>query len=113
MAKFDGTFKPEVEERMHIKPLAPMPKNFQARLTEDQLNEFTERDRPLLLAMSKLEQQNEFMWAEMQLAVHGFRQFEHSFIETTDTAKRWVKWGFCTIVGAVAAAAAMWMFHVI
>jgi len=73
---------------MEIKPLELPPKDLEGVLTQTQLEEFPERDRPVLLAVSKLEQLMRWHIGQMSDAINQARRAEASLIRKANFAKR-------------------------
>lgn len=80
-------FPANIEEQMCIKPMEDPPKNLEGVLTQHQLEEFPERDRPVLMAISKIEQLIRWHISQTSEAVNQARRSEAGLIQKTTRAR--------------------------
>jgi len=103
-------FLPEIESQMFIKPVEAVPQNIEGVLTQSQLEEFDERDRPVLLAISKLEYIIRWQNAQFVIFVGQSRQSEAALIKKTNAGKRACLWLGGVVIAAIIVAVVNRMF---
>jgi hypothetical protein len=98
---------PDVERRMFIRRVEPLPDKIIGHLTAEELDEFETGDRPVLLAVSRIEQRMELQWQRNCEFMEQARQAEAYWISKWDKAKSTLLWitgtVFVAVVGALAA----------
>jgi len=77
------------------------PENVEGVLTQSQLEEFPDRDRPVLLAVSKLEQLMRWHISQVAQAINQARRSEAELIQKAQTVKRICLWTVTTVIGAL------------
>lgn len=82
----------EIEDRMFIKRPTPMPDTIEGHLTARELEEYPEEDRPMLLAVSKLQQMIMLHWTRQVIFMEQARQSEAFYLKRTDKILGYVRW---------------------
>lgn len=104
----------DVEQRMFIKPVEPMPNEVVGRLSREEIEEFSNEDlRKVMFAISKIVQVQSLQWQRFETFVWQSRQSEAKRIQSEDRRDKRYGWVVKTIVVALLSAIAMRIFKVL
>jgi hypothetical protein len=111
----DTEFDPNIERHMQIKQMPDMPPSFTGMITGEELDRYSEDNRPILLAISRLDQRVCWMYSQIKLFNVQSRQSEAAMIEKIQSVRNFGRYVlgtvFVSLVGAVLLAIASKYIH--
>lgn len=107
-----SSIPPEIESKLIVSAVAELPR-FESLITGEQLEKFPEHDRPVLLAMSKIQQQGVFTHSELIKFSESVRAGEAWLRGWCEMAKKAFYWTVALIITSAVTAIFLRVFKVI